>query len=133
MAGWLLNQIIGFFLFGTNAPRDGSVVLFTADSLGTQRVMGISEMSYDDFSPISVVANDPKVIVVAKDSPYQTIGELLDEIKARPTGSKAATKVPAFDVFRAAGRPAGRRTGGRGGTGRNITRDKNCIPAGIML
>lgn len=67
-----------------DAAPDGYTVLFTADSLGTQRVMGISQMSYDDFSPIAVVANDPKVIVVAKGSPYETIGDLLDDIQAHP-------------------------------------------------
>ncbi|MGX8692228.1 MAG: tripartite tricarboxylate transporter substrate binding protein [Clostridia bacterium] len=77
-----------------DAPKDGSVLLFAADSLGTQRVMGISEMSYADFSPICVVANDPKVIVVAKDSPYQSIGELLDAIEARPNGIQMAYTGP---------------------------------------
>ena len=51
-----------------DAEKDGSVVLFTAESLGTQRVMDISTLSYADFTPIAVVANDPKVIVVAGDS-----------------------------------------------------------------
>ena len=67
-----------------DADKDGSVVLFTAESLGTQRIMDISQMSYDDFDPIVVVANDPKVIVVDKTSPYNTIDELLDAIKAAP-------------------------------------------------
>lgn len=67
-----------------DADPDGYTIFFTAESLGTQRVMGISEMSYADFAPIAAVANDPKVIVVAKDSPYNTIQELLDDIKANP-------------------------------------------------
>ena len=77
-----------------DAPKDGSVLLFAADSLGTQRVMGISEMSYADFSPIYAVADDPKVIVVAKDSPYQTIGELLDAIAAKPNSVQMAYTGP---------------------------------------
>ena len=67
-----------------DAEKDGSVVLFTAESLGTQRVMDISAMSYADFSPIMVVANDPKVLVVAGDSQYNTIDELLADIAAQP-------------------------------------------------
>ena len=67
-----------------DADADGYTVLMTAESLGTQRVMGISEMSYADFAPISPIANDPKVMVVAKDSKYNTIQELLDDIKANP-------------------------------------------------
>ena len=75
-------------------PKDGSMVLFTAESLGTQRVMGISDMSYADFSPIYAVANDPKVIVVAKDSPYTTIEELLNAIKDAPNTIQMAYTGP---------------------------------------
>ncbi|MDO4567883.1 MAG: tripartite tricarboxylate transporter substrate binding protein [Clostridia bacterium] len=67
-----------------DAKPDGATLLFAADSLGTQRVMGISDISYSDFTPIMAVANDPKVIVVAPDAPYQTARELLDAIAARP-------------------------------------------------
>ena len=77
-----------------DAPHDGSVLLFAADSLGTQRVMGISEMSYADFSPIRVVANDVKVIVVAKDSPYADIGDLLDDIREHPNTVQMAYTGP---------------------------------------
>ena len=67
-----------------DADKDGSVVLFTAESLGTQRIMDISKMSYADFDPIVLVANDPKVIVVAGDSKYNTIDELLADIQGKP-------------------------------------------------
>lgn len=67
-----------------DARPDGYTLLFTADSLGTQRVMGISAMSYHDFTPIAPMVNDPKVIVVHKASPYGTAEDLLKDIKARP-------------------------------------------------
>ncbi len=67
-----------------DAKSDGYTVLFTAESLGTQRVMGLSDMSYDDFTPIMVAVNDPKVIVVHKDSPYQSLQDLVNDIKNRP-------------------------------------------------
>ena len=67
-----------------DAPSDGYTVLFAADSLGTQRVMGISEMSYNDFEPIMAVANDPKVIVVNSTSKYETLEDLLKDMQERP-------------------------------------------------
>lgn len=67
-----------------DAEPDGYTVLFTAESLGTQRVMGLSEMSYNDFAPIMVTVNDPKVIVVSKNSKYKTLKDLIDDMKARP-------------------------------------------------
>ena len=77
-----------------DAPSDGYTVLFAADSLGTQRVMGISEMSYDDFEPIMAVANDPKVIVVNSTSKYETLQDLLDEMKEKPGKVKMSCTGP---------------------------------------
>ncbi len=67
-----------------DANPDGYTILYTADSLGTQRVMGISEMSYADFTPIMAVVNDPKVIVVSKNSPYETLEDLCDAMIESP-------------------------------------------------
>lgn len=67
-----------------DANPDGYTIFFTAESLGTQRVMGLSEMSYADFSPIMLTVNDPKVIVVSKNSEYNTLQDLIDDIMARP-------------------------------------------------
>lgn len=67
-----------------DSGADGYTILFSAESLGTQRVMGLSEMSYDDFSPILVTVNDPKVIVVNKNSKYNTLEDLVEDMRSRP-------------------------------------------------
>lgn len=67
-----------------DANPDGYTVLFTAESLGTQRVMGLTNLSYDDYKIISTMVNDPKVLVVAKDSKYNTLADLLADMKANP-------------------------------------------------
>ena len=67
-----------------DAEPDGYTIVLAAESLGTCRVMGISELSYDDFAPISAIASDPKVVVVAANSDYETIQDLLDDIAANP-------------------------------------------------
>lgn len=67
-----------------DAAPDGYTVLFTAESLGTQRVMGLSDLSYADFIPIMATVNDPKVIVVNKGSKYKTLADLVSDIRARP-------------------------------------------------
>ncbi len=67
-----------------DAKPDGYTVHYTADSLGTQQVMGISDMSYDDFTPVMAVVNDPKVIVVKGDSKYETLEDLLADMKRNP-------------------------------------------------
>jgi len=77
-----------------DAEADGYTVLFTAESLGIQRVMALSEMSYDDFSPIVITVNDPKVIVVNKDSKYETLEELVEDIRANPNKVKMSHTGP---------------------------------------
>lgn len=67
-----------------DADPDGYTILLSAEAIGTMRVMGISTMSYDDFSPIASIASDPKVVVVAAGSKYKTMQDLLDDIKANP-------------------------------------------------
>lgn len=67
-----------------DAEPDGYTVLFTAESLGTQRVMGLSELSYADYKAIMPVVNDPKVIVVDKKSKYNTLEDLLSDMRANP-------------------------------------------------
>lgn len=76
------------------APADGYTLLVSADSLGTQRVMGISDMSYGDFRVIAPLTNDPKVIVVAGDSPYESIHQLLEDITSRPRQVKMSYTGP---------------------------------------
>lgn len=84
----VLNQPGASGAIGTkrahSAKNDGYTLLLSADSLGTQRLMRLSELSYDDFDVISPLVDDPKFIVVSKDSPYETIDDLLDAIKANP-------------------------------------------------
>jgi tripartite-type tricarboxylate transporter receptor subunit TctC len=70
--------------FVYDAASDGYTLLFSAETIGTYRTMGTSDLSYNDFKPIAAVVNDPKVIAVSKNSKYNTIEELLAAIKENP-------------------------------------------------
>ena len=65
-------------------PSDGYTLLVCAETLGTYRTMNICDLDYEDFTVISPLVGDPKVLVVGKDSKYNTLEELLDDIKANP-------------------------------------------------
>lgn len=65
-------------------PADGYTLLVCAETMGTYRTMNVAQFGYDDFTVITPLVGDPKIIVVSKDSPYQTMQELLDAIKANP-------------------------------------------------
>lgn len=77
-----------------NEKSDGYNILLSADSLGTQRVMGLSKLSYDDFYKLRILANDPKVIVTKKGSKFDSIEKLLDEIKKNPAKIKMSYTGP---------------------------------------
>lgn len=70
--------------FVKDEPSDGYTMLICAETMGTYRTMGVSDLSYDDFTIITPIVGDPKIIVVGKDSPYNTLEELLDAIKENP-------------------------------------------------
>lgn len=68
-----------------DAAADGYTMVMTVDSIGTMRVMNLSEdIDYTDFTPIAMTTNDPKVFVVGKDSPYNTMEELFRAMKENP-------------------------------------------------
>lgn len=70
--------------FVYSRPADGYTVLFSAETPGSFRVMGISKLSFDDFDPIIMMVYDTKVIAVSSKSPYQRMEDLIADIKARP-------------------------------------------------
>ena len=70
--------------FVKEQPSDGYTVLVCAETMGTYRTLNVCDLGYDDFTVISPLVGDPKVLVVGKDSPYNTLQELLDAIKENP-------------------------------------------------
>ena len=70
--------------FVHDADADGYTLLFSAETIGTYRSMGTSDLSYNNFIPITLAVNDPKLVVVSKNSKYNTLEELLADIKANP-------------------------------------------------
>ena len=70
--------------FVKDSDSDGYTVLVCTEAMGTYRTMGVSELGYDDFTVISPLVGDPKIIVVGKNSPYNTMDELLAAIQEKP-------------------------------------------------
>lgn len=70
---------------------DGYELLFGAENPQIAKVMGTSELDYDDFYPICLLSNSYGGIYVAKDSKYQTVEELFNDMLANPGKVIAAT------------------------------------------
>ena len=70
---------------------DGYELLFGAENPQIAKVMGTSELDYDDFYPICLLSNSYGGIYVAKDSKYQTVEDLFNDMLATPGKIIAAT------------------------------------------
>lgn len=70
--------------FVKEQASDGYTLLVCAETMGTYKTMNICDLGYEDFTVISPLVGDPKVLVVGKDSPYNTAEELLAAIKENP-------------------------------------------------
>ena len=70
---------------------DGYELLFGAENPQIAKVMGTSEIDYDDFTPVALHCTTYAVVSVGKDSPYNTVEELVDAVLAEGSGMIMAT------------------------------------------
>ncbi|MDI6600488.1 MAG: tripartite tricarboxylate transporter substrate binding protein [Thermoanaerobacteraceae bacterium] len=64
---------------------NGSVLAVNSSLILLNNLLGSSELSYKDFTPLANLTTEWEVVAVAKDSPYTTGKELLDALKADPS------------------------------------------------
>ena len=81
-------------LYASQQAADGYNILFSAETPGTFQVMGISDIAFESFQGIMMMAEDTKVIVVKGDSQYATLDDLLSAIKSNPGKIKMAYSGP---------------------------------------
>lgn len=75
-------------------PADGYTLLYGAENPQLYGVMGISELSYDDFEPIIVIGRETAVVVTTKSSEFDSIDELIEAAAASPGTIKLGTTGP---------------------------------------
>ena len=80
--------------FAYGEKNDGYTVLFSAETPGVFQVMGTSDLSFKNFEPIKMLIQDTKVIVVPKDSKYDTFEDLVKDIKENPGKIKMSYSGP---------------------------------------
>lgn len=66
------------------APSDGYTFLYGAENPQLHPVMGVADLDYSSFYPVSILGRGIGVIAVKADSKYQTMQELMADIKANP-------------------------------------------------
>jgi putative tricarboxylic transport membrane protein len=87
------DETIGLtFVF--NSPADGYTIgLSSATGIIVQPLVNdaLSFKGVDDYTPIVKVVEAPNAIFVRKDSPYQTLDDLIADAKARPGAVRIGT------------------------------------------
>jgi len=86
------NGVVGHSAIATGEP-DGYTVGAATVEITTMHHAGLTELNQNNVTPIALVDIVPASVLVSKDSPFNSLGELLDHAKANPgelTGSGTA-------------------------------------------
>jgi len=75
-------------------PSDGYTLLYGAENPLLYKVLNISRLDYTDFTPICLLARSVPVIVANKDKPWNTLKELVDDMKRNPGRIRMASTGP---------------------------------------
>ncbi|MCH9807765.1 MAG: tripartite tricarboxylate transporter substrate binding protein [Alphaproteobacteria bacterium] len=76
---------VGWNWFASEAPKDGYMMsAYNVPHFIAQSIKGSVKYSADSFEPIANWGADPAVVVVGKDSKFNTIQELVEFAKANP-------------------------------------------------
>ena len=69
---------------GARANPDGYTITMVTFELATLQSMGLADLTYADYEYILQMNEDAAGVIVRADAPWQTVHELLDEIRANP-------------------------------------------------
>jgi tripartite-type tricarboxylate transporter receptor subunit TctC len=76
---------VGWNWFATEAEKDGYMLsAYNIPHFIAQSIKGGVSYSADSFEPIANWGEDPAVVIVGKDSKFNTIGDLIEFAKANP-------------------------------------------------
>ncbi|MBQ9459978.1 MAG: tripartite tricarboxylate transporter substrate binding protein [Oscillospiraceae bacterium] len=67
-----------------DAAADGYTLLMGAENPALYDVLGISALTYEDFTCVYLLGDETVGVAVAKDSPYHSLRELIDAALAAP-------------------------------------------------
>ncbi|MFZ7104073.1 MAG: Bug family tripartite tricarboxylate transporter substrate binding protein [Peptococcaceae bacterium] len=86
---WVVNNLTGAsganaWDYVAKAAPDGYTILGMSSTIVTSPLQNKMPISYQDFDPVAMMFIDPIVIFVPADSPYQTLGEMIEAARQEP-------------------------------------------------
>ena len=84
------SGVVGHSAIATAAPDGYTLGMITVE-IAMMHWQGLTELGPASYTPLALVNQDPPGVQVASSSPYKTIKELADAIKASPAGKFKAS------------------------------------------
>jgi tripartite-type tricarboxylate transporter receptor subunit TctC len=84
------SGVVGHSAIATAAPDGYTLGIITVE-IAMMHWQGLTELSPRSYTPLALMNEDPPGIQVRSDSPYKTVKELADAIKAAPAGKFKAS------------------------------------------
>lgn len=75
---------------GATASSDGHTITIVTVELAMMHWMGLTPLTYKEFTPIALINIDAAGVQVAANAPWKSLKELLDYVKANPGKAKAS-------------------------------------------
>lgn len=66
------------------SPGDGSIFYGTTPTFINTSLLSEPQYTYEDLTPVANVFQDPQIVYVRAESPYQTLSEVVEQAKAEP-------------------------------------------------
>lgn len=83
------NGVVGHAAIASAAP-DGYTLGLATVEIGMMHWQGLTQLTHEAYTPIALMNADPAGVQVRADSPYKTVKDLIDAIKANPGKFKAS-------------------------------------------
>jgi len=74
-----------------SAPPDGYTIGMITVEIGMMHWQGLTELKGTSYTPLALMNSDPPGVQVKSDSPWRTLKQLADAIKAAPAGRMTAS------------------------------------------
>jgi tripartite-type tricarboxylate transporter receptor subunit TctC len=84
------SGVVGHSAIATAAPDGYTLGIITVE-IAMMHWQGLTDLTPRSYTPLALMNEDPPGIQVKSDSPYKTVKELADAIKAAPTGKFKAS------------------------------------------
>lgn len=88
---------------GANAAPDGYTIMNLTFEINVLKYLGYADLTPENYIPLLQFNEDAPAVIVSANSPYRTVKDLIDDIKAKPDGTfkfSGSTIASAWDLPR---------------------------------